>query len=236
MKIHFAILCALISTRALALDVSFGTGEDSDCDVARAFAVKDALQSYAEQEFTVNKREVCTEKNAEGVDCTYVRSIEANSVGSLKKILTEKRKQGKDICVVEVKIEVEKAKQLLGEVKAKDSFGAGDAFIFEVFTQEPLYVYVFNKHGANDISMLYPLEDNRNNLVDGRLDIPEQVVFAAVLKPGVTESQETLMTVFTRHKISFARASTRKEVFEVISGVPRYSRKTVYHNFVIERR
>lgn len=236
MKLNFALLCALMSTNALALDVSFGTGEDTDCDVARAFAVKDALQRYAEQEFAVNKRNICTEKNAQGVDCTYVRSIETDSVGSLKKILTEKRKQGKDTCVVEVKVEVEKARQLLGEVKVKDSFSAGSMFNFEVFTQEPLYVYVFNKHGANGISMLYPLEDNRNNLVDGRLDIPDHVAFTAALRPGVAKSKETLMIVFTRHKISFARSSSRKEVFEVISSVPRYSRRIVYHNFVIERR
>jgi anti-anti-sigma regulatory factor len=236
MKLKLALLCTLMSTSAYALDVSFGTGEDVDCDVARSFAVKDALQRYAEQEFAVNKQKVCTEKNAEGVDCTYIRSIETDSVGSLKKILSEKRKQGKDTCVVEVKVEVEKARQLLGQVKAQDSYRAGEAFRFEVFTQEPLYVYVFNMYNVNSISMLYPLEDNRNNLVDGRLELPDHVAFTAALSPGVVKSKETLMTVFTRHKISFERASTRKDVFDVISSVPRYSRKIVYHNFVIERR
>jgi hypothetical protein len=236
MKVKFALLCALVSSSAYALDVSFGTGEDVDCEVAKSFAVKDALQKYAEHEFSVSKQNVCTEKNAEGVECTYIRSIETDSVGSLKKILSEKKKQGRNSCVVEIKIEVEKAKQLLGYIKSQNSYKAGDAFHFEVFTQEPLYVYVFNLYNVNSISMLYPLEDNRNNLVDGRLELPDHVAYTAALSQGVFKSKETLMTVFTRHKISFARVSTRKDVFDVISSVPRYSRKIVYHNFVIERR
>ena len=32
-------------------DVSFGTGEAPDCDLAKAYAVSDAIERYAEKEF-----------------------------------------------------------------------------------------------------------------------------------------------------------------------------------------
>lgn len=231
----FALLCsALISTSVFASSIEFGTGEDADCEIARALAVNNALERFSEKEFEVNKKQICRERNAEGIDCQYSKEIATEVAGTLKKVLKEKVKENRHQCVVEVKVEIEKARPFFGQVKAKEVITAGKKFDFEVFTQEPLYVYVFNIHN-NQISMLFPIS-NKGNIVDGRMELPENISFLATLPPQTNESKETLMVVFTKHKITFKRPMTKQDVYTTVASIPAYSRKIVYHNFVIQRR
>lgn len=236
MKKLTASLLMTLSATALA-DVSVGVGEAKDCEVAKAFAIKDAMEKFAVREFSVNKRQVCIEHNANGVDCAYYRQIETDSLAMLKKVVSHEQELNSDSCFVEVKIEVEKARDILGDVIAKDSYKEGEQFAFDIVTKEPLYVYIFNMYYGSQISMLFPTELNRDNKVNGRLKLPQYMNLVADPLPlGVSKSKETLMVVFTRHKLTFKRPLTGKDIFETISSVPRYSRKIVYHNFVIERR
>lgn len=236
MKLKLALLCSLVCVNAHAYDISFGTGEDEDCNIARALAVNDALEQYASKEFDVKKQQICSERNADGLDCSFKKQIDIESAGTLKRVLSEKKKQRKDSCVVEVKIEIEKARPFFASVKAKPEYVAGRKFDFEVFTQEPLYVYIFNIHNGKDIDMLYPLEDNKFNIVDGRMEFPDTISFQATLPSGSEHSKETLMVVFTKHKLTFKRPSTKQEIYNMISSVPVYSRRIMYHNFIIKRR
>lgn len=236
MKKLTAAFLMTMSATAMA-DISVGVAEANDCEIAKSFAIKDALEKYGSREFSVNKRQVCVEHNANGVDCAYYRQIETDSLAMLKKVVSTEVEQKDDKCFVEVRVEVEKARELLGDVIARDSYKEGEQFAFDIETKEPLYVYIFNMFYGNQISMLFPTELNRDNLVKGRLKLPQYMnLVADPLPHGVYKSKETLMVVFTRHRLTFKRPLTGKDIFETISSVPRYSRKIVYHNFVIERR
>lgn len=227
-----AILCLAVCTNVYA-DVSFGTGEDRDCNIARASAISDALENYAVKEFEVKKQYVCKERNAEGIECQYIKKTEIESAGTLRKVLNETVKDKRDSCVVEVKIEVEQGRQLAGDIlNAQEIALDGKLYRFDVITKEPLYVYLFSVYG-DKMHLMYPYDGIKSNLIDGRLTLPRG--WHAVVPDGINESKETLMAVFTKHKITFRSSMTRDEIYRQISSVPIYSRRVVYHNFVIRR-
>jgi len=235
----FAILWLLLCANAYA-DVSFGTGEAPDCDIAKAYAVSDAIERYAEKEFEVKKQHICRERNAEGIDCEYVKKTEVESAGTLKKVITEKIKPKKskfvDTCVVEVKVEIEPSRQLAGDIENASNFAVnGQRYKFDVITKEPLYVYLFSVYG-DKMHQMYPYDGIKTNLIDGKLVLPNGIWWNADIMSNDPESKDTLMAIFSKVKITFRSSMTRDEIYRQISSVPINARRVVYHNFVIKRR
>jgi len=231
----FAILWLLVCVNAYA-DVSFGTGESEDCNIAKALAVNDAIERYAEKEFEVKKQHICRERNAEGIECEYVKKTEVESAGTLKKVLSEKVKQKKDICVVEVKIELDPSRPLAGDILNASNFAYnGQRYPFDLITKEPLYVYLFSVYG-DQMHMMYPYDGIKSNLIDGKLALPDGIWWQADIMSDAAESKDTLMAVFTKYKITFRSSMTRDEIYRQIASVPINARRVVYHNFVIKRR
>jgi len=231
----FAILWLLVCVNAYA-DVSFGTGESEDCNIAKALAVNDAIERYAEKEFEVKKQHICRERNAEGIECEYVKKTEVESAGTLKKVLSEKVKQKKDICVVEVKIELDQSRPLAGDIENASNFAYnGQRYPFDLITKEPLYVYLFSVYG-DQMHMMYPYDGIKSNLIDGKLALPDGIWWQADIMSDAAESKDTLMAVFTKYKITFRSSMTRDEIYRQIASVPINARRVVYHNFVIKRR
>jgi hypothetical protein len=231
----FAILWLLVCVNAYA-DVSFGTGESEDCNIAKALAVNDAIERYAEKEFEVKKQHICRERNAEGIECEYVKKTEVESAGTLKKVLSEKVKQKKDICVVEVKIELDPSRPLAGDILNASNFAYnGQRYPFDLITKEPLYVYLFSVYGEQ-MHMMYPYDGIKSNLIDGKLALPDGIWWQADIMSDAAESKDTLMAVFTKYKITFRSSMTRDEIYRQIASVPINARRVVYHNFVIKRR
>jgi hypothetical protein len=231
----FAILWLLVCVNAYA-DVSFGTGESEDCNIAKALAVNDAIERYAEKEFEVKKQHICRERNAEGIECEYVKKTEIESAGTLKKVLTEKVKQKKDICVVEVKVELDQSRPLAGDIENASNFAYnGQKYPFDVITREPMYVYLFSVYD-DKMHMMYPYDGIKSNLLHGKLTLPNGIWWQADIMSNAPESKDTLMAVFTKVKITFGSSMTRDEIYRQISSVPINARRVVYHNFVIKRR
>ena len=231
----FAILWLLVCANAYA-DVSFGTGEDNDCNIAKALAVSDAIERYAVKEFEVKKQHICRERNAEGIECEYVKKTEVESAGTLKKVLSEKVKQKRDVCIVEVKIELDPSRPLAGDILNASNFAYnGQKYPFDVITKEPLYVYLFSVYG-DKMHMMYPYDGIKSNLIDGKLALPDGIWWQADIMSDAIESKDTLMVVFTKYKITFKSSMTRDEIYRQISSVPINARRVVYHNFVIKRR
>lgn len=230
-----AILWLLVCSNAFA-DVSFGTGESEDCNIAKALAISDAIERYAEKEFEVKKQHICRERNADGIECEYVKKTEIESAGTLKKVLGEKVKQKRDICVVEVKIELDPSRPLAGDILNASNFAFnGQRYPFDVITKEPLYVYLFSVYD-NKMHIMYPYEGIKSNLIDGKLTLPDGIWWQADIMSDAIESKDTLMAVFTKYKITFKSSMTRDEIYRQISSVPINARRVVYHNFVIKRR
>jgi len=229
------LVALLFSSNAYALDVSFGTGEDKDCNIAKAFAINNALEYYAEKEFEVKKRHTCREVNSDGVVCEFIKRTEVESNGVLKKVLNEKVKRNRNTCIVEVKIEIEQSRILRGDiVNAKEIAIDGERYNFDVVTKEPLYVYLFNAY-ENKIKLMYPY-DNSSNLLHGTLRLPDNNWWQADLPKGMNQSEETVMAVFSKEKISFGKTMDKDEIYRQIASMPMYTRRVVYHNFVIKRR
>jgi len=232
---RLALLWMLLCVNAYA-DVSFGTGESEDCNIAKALAVNDAIERYAVKEFEVKKQHICRERNAEGVECDYVKKTEVESAGTLKKVLSEKVKQKKDICVVEVKVLLEQSRPLAGDIDNASNFAYdGQKYPFDVITREPMYVYLFSVYD-DKMHMMYPYDGIKSNLLHGKLTLPDGIWWQADIMSNATESKDTLMAVFTKVKITFRSSMTRDEIYRQISSVPINARRVVYHNFVIKRR
>ena len=231
----FAILWLVLCANAYA-DVSFGTGEAPDCELAKAFAVSDAIERYAEKEFEVKKQQICRERNAEGIECEYVKKTEIESAGTLKKVLSEKVKQKKDVCVVEVKVELDQSRPLAGDIENASNFAVnGQRYKFDVITREPLYVYLFSVYG-DKMHQMYPYDGIKSNLIDGKLMLPNGIWWNADIMSDDPESKDTLMAIFSKVKITFRSSMTRDEIYRQISSLPINARRVVYHNFVIKRR
>jgi hypothetical protein len=237
MKLSVALLLLLLFGTTLASETSFGTGEAKDCSLARALAIKDALEKYSEHEFDLTKKQTCKETNAQGVNCTFSKQLSTEVAGTLKRVISEKEKHKRDdVCVVEVKIEIESARTYFGNITGDVRVFAGDVFDFKITTFERLYVYVFNIFNRSEIVLLYPTTNNHMNLVNGIMKFPSNLEFRTHLDYNVEISKESLMVVFTKHKLTFKNQLTSKDIYDTIANIPVHSRQIVYHNFEIIRR
>jgi hypothetical protein len=237
MKLALILALILLGGTALASEVSFGTGEDKDCSLARAFAIKDAIENYSKQEFDFTQIQECNEKNTSGVNCTFNKQLQTEVAGTLRRVISETNKQKKDLCVVEVKVELEKARTFFGDVTGDSSVYAGSAMNFKITTYERLYVYIFNVYNRTRVELLYPKHNTNTNFIDGVLKAEMlNTEFRTYLEPLSEYSKESIMVLFTKHRVTFKNQLTEKDIYDTIASIPVHSRKIVYHNFVIVRR
>lgn len=233
MKLALILALILLGGTALASEVSFGTGEDKDCSLARAFAIKDAIENYSKQEFDFTQTQECNEKNTSGVNCSFTKQLQTEVAGTLKRIVTETHKQKKDLCVVEVKVELEKVRTFFGDVTGDSNVYAGSVMNFKITTYERLYVYIFNVYNRTQTELIYPKLSSHNNLVDGVMKFPSDMEFRTHLNVNSQMSKESIMVLFTKHKVTFKNQLTEKDIYDTIASIPVHSRKIVYHNFDI---
>jgi hypothetical protein len=219
-----------------ASEISFGSGEAKDCSLARALAIKDALDNYSEHEFDLTKNQTCKEMNTQGITCTFTKQLYTEVAGTLKRVVSEREKQKKDVCVVEVKVEIESARVYFGDVTGDSKVYAGDKLNFKITTFERLYVYVFNIYNRSEIELLFPKTNDHKNLVNGTMKFPSNLEFRTHLNFDTEFSKESLMVLLTKHKITFKNQLTAKDIYDTIATIPVHSRHLVYHNFDIVRR
>jgi hypothetical protein len=231
MKLFFFLSIVLLSGTAFGKEISFGRGESHNCGLARSLAIKDAIENFSEHELEVSQHQVCKELK-EQIDCSFVKDFKTKASGTLKKVLDEKTIIKKESCIVNVKIEIEKAKVFDVEVKAKDFYYAGDVLTFDLVTKEPLYVYIFNIHSYDQAALLYEAKEPLN----GKWVIPSNKRIVTYLNTIDNVSQEYLVFFFTKHKVTFKNDLTKKDVEDIIDSVPLFSKKVVFHNFKIIRR
>lgn len=217
-------------------DVSFGTGEDKSCELARAMAIRDALEAHSGIEFDYVKKESCTEKNTK-IDCTFKKDFDTNTSGTLKKVLKEDVKQKKDICVVEVKVEIEPTKALFVNLELKNNYIEGEPLQFKVYAGEPVYLYVFNVD--KKVELIFPNSqvDFLSNLIDTEFVFPgtDRASYMLYSESGNTVKGQ-LVFLFTKHKLFDRREWTKTDLEDIIRSMPAFSRKVVYNDIIIQRR
>lgn len=231
MKLFLFLSFVLLAGSALGSEISFGRGESTNCGFARSLAIKDAIENFSEHELEVSQNQVCKETNGQ-INCSFIKDLKTKASGTLKKVLDEKTIIKKETCVVNVKIEIEKAKVFAADVRAKDFYYAGDNLTFDIFTKEPLYVYIFNVHSFDEVNTLYESTDPLN----GKFILPSNKQIVTYLNGINNVSEEYLVFLFTKHKVTFKKDLTKKDLESIIDSVPLYSKKVVFHNFKIIRR
>lgn len=231
MKLFFFLSFVLLAGSALGSEISYGRGESHNCSLARSLAIKNAIENFSEHEVEVSQKQTCREANNQ-INCSFVKDLKTKAGGTLKKVLEEKTVLDKQSCVVNVKVEIERAKVFAADVKARDFYYAGDKLTFDLSTKEPLYVYIFNIFNFDEVNVLFESKEP----IIGKLKLPSNKEIVTYLNGTNNVSEEYLVFLFTKHKVTFPKELSKKQVESIIDSVPLYSKKVVFHNFKIIRR
>lgn len=235
-------LCFLAST-AHAVEVSYGMGESSferlndrlkACTVAENLAVKDALLKYNGKEFQASQETLCVDTKEHSY-CNYLKEITSTTAGTVRSVVERNKKIRNNTCFVEVKVEVEKSRQLNANVESKRIYRVGDNLQFEVNTGEPLYLYVFNLH-RKGVDLIFPNKYNSNALIDEKFSFPaDDLKVTAYLDSKVNISNETLLFLFTKRRQDVQEDVSKDELKDLLSSIPVFEKKLIQHNVVIKR-
>lgn len=236
MKLALLIAALILwGTTQASVHTSKGSGADEDCNLAKAMAISNALDSYTQREFEVSKRQVCKEIHND-ITCQFQKELSSQAAGTYKSLLSERKRKDGDICIVDVKIEIEKARVLKAKVKGKTEYYSGEIFDLALVTEEPLYAYVFNDHPDGLQTLLPP--DNKPLLVNGKYEFSDnkKVKYQVTVYHPYEQSEDTIIVLFTKYKVTFKPRLTKKELYDTIKSIPVFSRKVVYHPVTIKRR
>jgi hypothetical protein len=234
MKLAIFLATLLLWGTTLAA-TSTGEGYDEDCSLAKAMAISNALNSFSKKEFEVSERHVCKEIQSD-ITCQYQKDLSSQVAGTYKSILSEKKRKDGDICIVDVTIEIEKARMLKASVKGRKEYYSGEIFDLALITEEPLYAYVFNDH-ADGLQILMP-PDNKPLLVRGKYEFSDnkKIKYQVTVYHPYEQSEDTIIVLFTKYKVTFKPRLTKKELYDTIKSIPVFSRRVVYHTVTIKRR
>lgn len=228
-------LAILLSWGTTLAATSKGKASDLDCNIAKSLAINNALENFSMREFDVKKNQLCKEIK-DDISCYYQREISSEVSGTFKKVIKQKTTRSDVICIVEIEILVEKTRTLKGEVSGKQSYLSGEMLELTIQTKEPLYAYVYNDHPSG-LQKLFPHIDV-HQMINGtfKLEDHKKVKYQLSVAAPYEQSEDTLIVIFSKHKITFKNRLTKKEFYDTIRAVPPYSRKVVYHNIFINRR
>lgn len=231
MKLFVFLSIMLLGGTSFGNEVSSGRGESTNCELSRSLAIKNAIEKFSEREIEVSQRQTCKESKGQ-IDCSFIKDLQTKAGGTLKKVIEENHIIKDNSCIVNVRVEIERAKVFATDVKAKDFYYAGEPLVFDLVTKEPLYVYIFNVYSFDDVNVLFQTSEPLN----GKLVLPQNKQIVTYLHGLQNVSDEYLIFLFTKHKLTFKKDLSKKEVESIIDSVPLYSRKVVFHNFKIIRR
>lgn len=237
------LLSCLVLSTAHAVETSYGMGESSfeklgdrlkACSTAENLAIKDALLKYSGQEFQASQETLCIDTKEHSY-CNYLKEITSTTAGSVRSVIERNKKIKNNTCFVEVKVEVEKSRQINANVDSRRLYRVGDSLKFDVSTGEPVYVYVFNLH-SKGVDLIFPNSYNTNALIDEKFSFPtEDIKVTAYLDPKVDKSNETLLFLFTKRRQDVSDTISKKELKDFLSSIPVFEKKLVQHNIVITR-
>ena len=231
-------------SNANALEVAFGMGEHSfsndnqrlaACTIAENKALKDALVKFADRQYTITNQTRCIDSKEHSY-CDYIKEIDASTSGSIKSVIDRVKRYNGNTCFVEIKAEIETARQLAANVESNRFYYVGEPIDIKIKVGQPLYLYIFNLH-AKGVDMLFPNQYTTNSLIDDRFEYPGQgITVEASLPKGEKISNETLLFLFTSRrqdfKPTFVTADSLKMTLE---SIPVNEKKLVQQHIIIKR-
>lgn len=240
-KLLLLLACA---SSVNAMEVAYGTGESKfssakekrqACVLAENKAIEDALLKYAGKEFQVNQETFCVDTK-EHAYCNYIKEVDSATAGTVRSVIERVQRVEKDTCIVEVKAEIEKARQLNADVKSKRIYFLNDSIEFTVTTGEPLYLYIFNLH-KKGVDVIFPNDYNKNALIDDRFVFPSKdFTVLATLDKNEKLSNETLLFLFTKRRQDIdTRDVSKDNLKDLLKSIPNFDKRLIEHNFIIKR-
>lgn len=236
-----ALLSLLFSFATYAMDVSYGMGEQSftddrdrlrACTIAENKAINNALLNYTGREFQSTKETLCLDTK-EHAYCDYLKEIQSTTAGTVSSVVERIRRTKNNTCFVEVKVEIEKSRQLNAEVDSKRMYKSGDPLKVNIKVGEPLYLYIFNLH-EKGVDLLFPNKYNTNALIDDRFEFPDKDV-TITATTVVDTSNETMLYLFTKRRQEFEGRVDKDSLKEMLKSIPVFEKKLIQHNLVIRR-
>ena len=243
-KIIIGSLLITMISNANALEVAFGMGEHSfsndnqrlaACTIAENKALKDALVKFADRQYTITNQTRCIDSKEHSY-CDYIKEIDASTSGSIKSVIDRVKRYNGNTCFVEIKAEIETARQLAANVESNRFYYVGEPIDIKIKVGQPLYLYIFNLH-SKGVDMLFPNQYTTNSLIDDRFEYPGQgITVEASLPKGEKISNETLLFLFTSRrqdfKPTFVTADSLKMTLE---SIPVNEKKLVQQHIIIKR-
>lgn len=243
---HFiiGILFITMISNANALEVAFGMGEHSfsndnqrldACTIAENKALKDALIKFADRQYTITDQTRCIDSKEHGY-CDYIKEIDASTSGSIKSVVDRVKRYNGNTCFVEIKAEIEAARQLTASVESNRFYYVGESIDVKIEVGQPLYLYIFNLYSGG-VDMLFPNQYNTNSLIDDRFVYPGQgITVEASLPDGEKISNETLLFLFTSRRQDFKpEFVTTDSLKTILESIPVNEKKLVQQHIVIKR-
>lgn len=243
---HFiiGILFIKMISNASAFEVAFGMGEHSfsndnqrlaACTIAENNALKDALIKFADRQYTITNQTRCIDSKEHGY-CDYIKEIDASTSGSIKSVVDRVKRYNGNTCFVEIKAEIEAARQLTATVESTRFYYVGEPIDIEVKVGRPLYLNILNLH-TDGVDLLFPNQYNTNSLIDDRFNYPDQdVTVKASLPRGIDQANETLLFLFTTRRQDFSPGFVTKDSLKkVLESIPVNEKKLVQQHIVIKR-
>lgn len=238
------LLFLLVSYDAHSIQLAFGMGEHSfdnnrqrlaACTIAENKALQDALVKFADRQFTLTQQTKCVDSK-EHAYCDYIKEIDASTSGTIRSVVDRIKRYSGNTCLVEIKAEIEPARELLASVKTTRLYQPGESIDVEISVGEPLYLYIFNLH-QQGVDIMFPNQYTNNSLIDDRFVYPGQgVKVEAVLPSGQEVSNETLLFLFTKRRQDFTPDFVTKDSLQtILKSIPVNEKKLVQQHIVIQR-
>lgn len=204
------------------------------CTLAENNALKDALINFSQKQFTATSQSVCHDSK-DNTYCDFIKEIDASTAGTIHSVVDRVRRTKGNTCFIEVKVEVEKARQLPVSVDSKRIYYERDPLNVEVSTDIPVYLHILNLH-EKGVDLIFPNKYDDETLIDDRFEFPGDQFEVLATTNGLKESKETLLFVFTKRRQYIDPEISPDQFKQLLESIPVNEKRLIQHNIVIRSR
>jgi hypothetical protein len=206
--------------------------EEQSCSIAENLAIENAIKSKNGVVLESTQIYNCKDTN-QSADCNFEKNYEVSARGTVSEIVRKSKSIIGNKCVVNVQLKVEKSKYISINIRGNDVYRAGEYLNYQISVQEPMYLYLISIYN-NQAHILFPYEMYENKPIEENFILP--TVFRTYLPKGNKYSQEQLIFLFSKYKISLRldQRMSVEQVQEMIKTIPVESRRVYYRTIAIK--
>lgn len=206
--------------------------EEQACSIAENLAIENAIKNKNGIVLESTQIYNCKDTGRQA-DCNFEKNYEVSARGTVSQIISKSKSVIGNRCVVNVQLKVEKSKYISINIKGNDVYRAGEFLNYQISVQEPMYLYLISIYN-NQAHILFPYGMYETKPIEENFILPN--VFQTYLPKGNKYSQEQLIFLFSKYKISL-RLDQRmnvEQIKEMIKTIPVESRRVYYRTIAIK--